>query len=157
MFTGFTPETIDFLWGIRMNNNRDWFMENKPSYVKYLFEPTKALGAAVFQPFIDHPGTLLKVKPILTLKDGELAVLGKALGTKDAMKTLLKLLGDCSDMDPRLPLYLGYTKTDAGCNQFRALLAETIHLDRVEAHSVGAVIGTHVGPGATAVAYIARA
>ena len=26
MFTGFTPETIDFLWGIRMNNNRDWFL-----------------------------------------------------------------------------------------------------------------------------------
>ena len=29
MFTGFTPETIDFLWGIRMNNNRDWFLEHK--------------------------------------------------------------------------------------------------------------------------------
>ena len=29
MFTGFTPETLDFLWGIRMNNNRDWFMANK--------------------------------------------------------------------------------------------------------------------------------
>ena len=25
MFEGFYPETIDFLWGIRMNNNRDWF------------------------------------------------------------------------------------------------------------------------------------
>ena len=29
MFTGFTPETIDFLWGIRMNNNKDWFTANK--------------------------------------------------------------------------------------------------------------------------------
>lgn len=29
MFTGFTPETIDFLWGIRMNNNREWFLEHK--------------------------------------------------------------------------------------------------------------------------------
>ena len=29
MFQGFTPETIDFLWGIRMNNNRDWFTANK--------------------------------------------------------------------------------------------------------------------------------
>ena len=24
MFTGFSPETVDFLWGIRMNNNREW-------------------------------------------------------------------------------------------------------------------------------------
>ncbi len=25
MFHGFSPETMDFLWGIRMNNERDWF------------------------------------------------------------------------------------------------------------------------------------
>ena len=30
MFQGFTPETIDFLWGIRMNNNREWFLEHSP-------------------------------------------------------------------------------------------------------------------------------
>ena len=34
MFTGFTPETVDFLWGIRMNNNRDWFLEHKKQYVE---------------------------------------------------------------------------------------------------------------------------
>ena len=32
MFTGFTPETIDFLWGIRMNNNKEWFTANKKQY-----------------------------------------------------------------------------------------------------------------------------
>ena len=32
-----------------------------------------------------------------------------------------------------------------------------MHIDRVEAHSGGADIGAHVGPGATAVAYVARA
>ena len=29
MFEGFTPETIDFLWGSRMNNNLDWFTAHK--------------------------------------------------------------------------------------------------------------------------------
>ena len=29
MFTGFTPESIDFLWGFRMHNSRDWFLEHK--------------------------------------------------------------------------------------------------------------------------------
>ena len=33
MFQGFTPETVDFLWGIRMNNNRDWFLAHKKDYV----------------------------------------------------------------------------------------------------------------------------
>ena len=64
MFQGYSPETVDFLWGIRMNNNREWFLANKSSYVKYLYEPTKALGAELFQPFIDRPGDLLKVSRI---------------------------------------------------------------------------------------------
>ena len=64
MFQGFTPETIDFLWGIRMNNNRDWFMEHKQQYIDTLYEPMKALGKELFQPFIDKPGNLLKVSRI---------------------------------------------------------------------------------------------
>lgn len=64
MFTGFTPETIDFLWGIRMNNNREWFLEHKKQYTSQLYEPMKALGAELFQPFLDRPGNLLKVSRI---------------------------------------------------------------------------------------------
>lgn len=64
MFTGFTPETMDFLWGIRMNNNRDWFTQHKGDYVRTLYEPMKELGQAVFQPFLERPGNLLKVSRI---------------------------------------------------------------------------------------------
>ena len=64
MFTGFSPETVDFLWGIRMNNNRDWFLAHKKQYVDSLYEPMKALGAAVFEPFLDRPGSILKVSRI---------------------------------------------------------------------------------------------
>ncbi len=64
MFEGYRPETFDFLWGIRMNNNRDWFLDNKKNYVNYLYEPTKALGADLFRPFLDSSGTLLKVSRI---------------------------------------------------------------------------------------------
>ena len=64
MFTGFTPETVDFLWGIRMNNNRDWFQANKQRYTDTLYQPMKALGQALFAPFADKPGNLLKVSRI---------------------------------------------------------------------------------------------
>jgi uncharacterized protein (TIGR02453 family) len=64
MFEGFSPETVDFLWGIRMNNNRDWFTEHKKDYVNYLYEPMKALGKDLFQPFLEKPGNLLKVSRI---------------------------------------------------------------------------------------------
>ena len=64
MFEGFSPETVDFLWGIRLNNNREWFLEHKKDYVQYLYEPMKALGKELFQPFVDRPGDLLKVSRI---------------------------------------------------------------------------------------------
>ncbi len=64
MFTGFTPETVDFLWGIRMNNNREWFLEHKNQYVNHLYEPMKALGKELFQPFLERSGDILKVSRI---------------------------------------------------------------------------------------------
>ena len=64
MFTGFTPETIDFLWGIRMNNNKEWFTANKKQYTDQLYHPMKELGKELFEPFLDRPGNLLKVSRI---------------------------------------------------------------------------------------------
>ncbi len=43
-FHGFSPETIDFLWGLRFNNNREWFEPHKQEYVRTLYEPMKALA-----------------------------------------------------------------------------------------------------------------
>ena len=64
MFEGFYPETVDFLWGIRLNNNREWFEANKKNYVNYLYEPMKALGKYLYEPFMDQPGILMKVSRI---------------------------------------------------------------------------------------------
>ena len=64
MFQGFTPETVDFLWGIRLNNNREWFTANKKAYVDTLYEPMKALGKDLFQPFREKSGNVLKVSRI---------------------------------------------------------------------------------------------
>ena len=64
MFQGFTPETVDFLWGIRLNNNREWFMENKKQYTDTLYEPMKALAKELQPIFADKPGTLVKVSRI---------------------------------------------------------------------------------------------
>lgn len=47
MFEGFSPQTVDFLWGIRFNNERSWFLEHKGEYQQHLLEPMKALGREV--------------------------------------------------------------------------------------------------------------
>ena len=67
MFTGYTQETVDFMWGIRFNNQRDWFLAHKSDYEAHLLAPTKALGAAVYdgvQALLPREPLLLKVSRI---------------------------------------------------------------------------------------------
>ena len=64
MFEGFSEKTVDFLWGIRFNNNREWFLEHKKDYTDHLYEPMKALGKELFTPFLDKPGNIVKVSRI---------------------------------------------------------------------------------------------
>lgn len=52
-FTGFTPETIDFLWELRMNNNKEWMAENKERYQKVLKEPFDALSKELAERFLE--------------------------------------------------------------------------------------------------------
>ena len=48
MFTGFSDETVDFLWGIRFNNERAWFEAHKETYLTHLYRPMQDLGAEIY-------------------------------------------------------------------------------------------------------------
>lgn len=45
MFQGYTQETIDFLWGLKLNNERSWFAAHKGEFLTYVDGPTRALAA----------------------------------------------------------------------------------------------------------------
>ena len=67
MFQGFTQETVDFMWGIRFNNERGWFLEHKEDYQKHLLEPVKALGEDIYkgvQEMLPREPLMLKVSRI---------------------------------------------------------------------------------------------
>lgn len=101
-------------------------------------------------------GELLKVKPIITLKDGQLGLVGKGVGAKGSLAALVRLVGEELAFDQRLPVYYGYTAQDGLCRGLMALTQETFGPHRSEVHPVGAVIGTHVGPGAAVMVYLER-
>lgn len=63
-FQGFSPETMDFLWGIRFNNNREWFAQHKEQYQRTLYEPMKALAAELVPSFAHEPALQLHVSRI---------------------------------------------------------------------------------------------
>ena len=58
MFTGYSGETLDFLWGIRFNNDRSWFAAHKEEYLRCLYQPTLA-GLEFFFPRMGRGGVIL--------------------------------------------------------------------------------------------------
>jgi DegV family protein with EDD domain len=101
-------------------------------------------------------GGLLKVKPVISLEGGAIRLVGKGVGVKGSLAALAKQLDLVPDRDPRLPVYYGYTADDSLCRQLVALGEEKFGPHPHQVQSVGAVIGTHVGPGAAVIVYLAQ-
>ena len=45
MFQGYTQGTIDFLWGLKLNNERAWFQAHKEEFLALVDRPTRELAA----------------------------------------------------------------------------------------------------------------
>lgn len=101
-------------------------------------------------------GGALSIKPVVTVIDGEVALLGKARGSKNGNNFLIKEIEKINGVDFSRPFCLGYTGlSDALLQKYiedsKALFAE--HTNELPICSIGATIGTHVGPNAIAVAF----
>lgn len=101
-------------------------------------------------------GTVLNIKPVLSLIDGSINMLGKARGSKQGNNLLVQEIEKAGGVDFSKPVLLGYTGLS------NALLLKYIEdtrglwengLKEIRYTPVGSVVGTHVGPGAVAVAF----
>ena len=102
-------------------------------------------------------GGLLSIKPVVGVVDGEVAVLGKARGSKQGNNMLREMIAE-TGIDFSRPVHLGYTGLSD--KLLRKYVADSrdlfeAHLDEPSSSIIGSTIGTHVGPGAIAVAYFA--
>ncbi len=62
-FQGFTQGTVDFLWGIRLNNERGWFLAHKEEYLALADAPLRTLGAQIAREMNDaYPKLGLELK-----------------------------------------------------------------------------------------------
>ncbi len=104
-------------------------------------------------------GELLAIKPIIQVLDGELGILGKARGTKQANAMLDKQIEEAGGIDFDKPLLLGYTGLSeiplARYAADSAVLNAQSKRD-LYAAAIGSVVGTHAGPGAHAVAFFKK-
>ena len=102
-------------------------------------------------------GTLLNVKPVVAAEDGLIVQLGKARGSKNGRNLLNQKVEKAGGVDFSMPLALGYTGlSDAVLKKYiedSAALWAGHTEGELPIHTIGATIGTHVGPGAVAVAF----
>ena len=99
-------------------------------------------------------GEMAKVKPMITVSEGEVAVIGKSLGKNKAIGNLLKALEECN-VDERFPMYAVSTYGTDNCEVFEKRLADAGYQFK-ERVQVGATIGTHVGPGAFGIIFVQK-
>ena len=104
-------------------------------------------------------GGLLNIKPVLSVTEGEIKLLGKARGSRQGNNLLAQEITKAGGVDFRCPLMLGYTGiSDALLQKYvqdSAALWEG-HREQLPVSVVSSVVGTHVGPGAVAVAFFAE-
>lgn len=101
-------------------------------------------------------GTVLSIKPVITLDEGEIIVLGKARGSKNGNNLLTQCVKIKGPIDFSKPYCLAYSGlTDALLLKYledNRFLYEESGRD-IPIHLIGSSVGTHSGPGAIAAAF----
>lgn len=107
-------------------------------------------------------GEMLSIKPVVSVVNGEVKLVGKAMGSKKGNNLLTQLVEKSGGIDFSMPYALAYSGLSSEyLNKYlkdsKPLWEE--HIDKIEnipSYMIGSTIGTHVGPGAVAVAFFAK-
>jgi fatty acid kinase fatty acid binding subunit len=93
-------------------------------------------------------GNLLNVKPILTIRDGEVVPLKRVRGNAKAFAEFRALFESTSTDSPALKVGIAHAAAPERLEALRALVEHVRPHAQIEiATNLGAVVGTHAGPG----------
>lgn len=104
-------------------------------------------------------GGVLNIKPVVSVDKGEIVMLGKARGSKQANNLLIQEIEKAGGVDFDRPVLLGYTGLstmllDKYIEDSKSLWTHA--KSELSSTVIGSTIGTHVGPGAVAVAFFKK-
>lgn len=104
-------------------------------------------------------GAILQIKPVIAIMDGEVKMVGKAMGSKKGNNLLTQLIEKSGGIDFKMPYATAYSGMDDSLLQKYIKDSSSIwkdEMDQIPSYCIGSTIGTHVGPGAIAVAFFAK-
>ena len=104
-------------------------------------------------------GEMLSIKPVISVVNGEVKLVGKAVGSKKGNNLLNQHVNTCGGIDFSMPFVLGYSGlSDKFLHKY---IADSQNLwkgsvEELPYYLIGSTIGTHVGPNAIAVAFFSK-
>ena len=103
-------------------------------------------------------GSLLKLKPILTMTDsnGVIESLDKKRGTIKATERIVEIIEENGGIDTNEPVMIGYTGEPTLLEKFENTLQNAFGFENAHHGIVGPVIGSHLGPGAKLICYVKK-
>lgn len=104
-------------------------------------------------------GNLFMIKPVVSVIDGKVELIGKAKGYKNAHNLLKKFVNDMGGIDFSRPLSLGYSGNDDTLLKKYIESSKELYEgneEKLHTYSVGVAIGSHVGSGAIVISFFKK-
>ncbi len=121
--------------------------------LEYLKKGGRVSGTAAFA------GSVLNIKPVVGVVDGQVEVLGKARGSKNGNNKLMEQISLSGGVDFEKPFVLGYSGLSDDLLQKYIVDSSHIYEEKTKELPIvpiGSSIGTHAGPGAIGVAFFCK-
>ena len=97
--------------------------------------------------------TALNIKPIVAIENGKVEVIGKAVGFNMALKSFCKLI---KNVDLSRTMFSGHAEAMDKAQKMIETIKDSLGLNFDNLCEIGAVIGTHAGPGTVGVVYFEK-
>lgn len=104
-------------------------------------------------------GNLLSIKPVIAIENGEVSLVAKARGTKNAQSQVTATVKSYGKIDFSMPTAYVYSGlNDEHLQKYIKDVANAWEnqIDAIPVYSIGSTIGTHVGPGAYGIAFFVK-
>ena len=98
-------------------------------------------------------GSLLQIKPILTVTDGKTTVLTKVRTKKKAIDKIIYTVMEQNLKSPIKGLIVHHINCESEGQELANKLQDKLGISNIKIQSIGPIIGLHVGPGSIGVAY----
>ncbi len=101
-------------------------------------------------------GGALGIKPVISLYESTVKLAGKGRGRPGALVALFKQLDELGGIDTDYPCVVLYSDDKATAGPVHHYLTQNLKLEGVRTCQIGATIGTHVGPRAAGIVFVAK-